>query len=132
MTGTIPPFAVRVSRERKRPGALPADGTSGRTAAAAEAVTLHNGIVPALPLGLPFVRTAVSADGLDWAEFLRRHDQTFTLFYVDPLYWRHEDGYGGLFARKSFEKLADVLASFRGRFILSTLNDRPETRRADH
>ena len=70
MTGTIPPFAVRVSRERKRLGALPADGTSGRTAAAAEAEpgALHNGIVPALPLGLPFVRTAVSADSLDWAE----------------------------------------------------------------
>ncbi|MDF3856656.1 hypothetical protein [Paracoccus pantotrophus] len=43
-------------------------------------------------------------------------------------YWGCEDDYGkSMFAREDFQRLADLLAGIRGRFILS-LNDRPEVR----
>ena len=70
----------------------------------------------------------VHVECLDWAEFIRRYDKPFTLFYIDPPYWGHETDYGkGLFARDDFTRMAELLRGIKGRFVLS-LNDRPEVR----
>ena len=70
----------------------------------------------------------VHVDCLDWTVFLERYDGPFTLFYIDPPYWGHEQDYGkGLFEREDFARMAGMLRSLKGRFILS-LNDTPETR----
>ena len=67
---------------------------------------------------------------LDWSAFIPRYDSPDTLFYLDPPYWGCEDDYGkAMFARDDFDRLAQLLASIRGRFILS-LNDVPEVRAA--
>lgn len=66
---------------------------------------------------------------LPYAEFIKGYDRPSTLFYLDPPYWGRETLYGkGLFGREDFERLAELLAGLRGRFILS-LNDLPEVRK---
>ena len=70
----------------------------------------------------------VQIECLDWAEFIRRYDKPFTLFYIDPPYWGHETDYGkGLFAREDFARMAEILRGLEGRFLLS-INDHPEVR----
>lgn len=65
---------------------------------------------------------------LDFEVFLRRYDRPATLFYLDPPYYGSEDYYGRtLFARADFERLAAVLRTLRGRWLLS-INDCPEIR----
>lgn len=67
---------------------------------------------------------------LGWEDLLRRYDRSTTLFYLDPPYWGSEGDYGsGVFARGDFERLAEVLASLKGRFLMS-LNDVPGVRAA--
>ncbi|WP_293222337.1 DNA adenine methylase [Ottowia sp.] len=56
-------------------------------------------------------------------QVIERFDKPGTLFYIDPPYWNCEDDYGkGLFSREDFSRLAGLLESVKGRFILS-LND---------
>ncbi len=70
----------------------------------------------------------VQVECLDWAAFIRRYDRPWTLFYIDPPYWGHENDYGkGIFSRGDFLAMAELLSNIEGRFILS-LNDRPEVR----
>ena len=70
----------------------------------------------------------VHIECLDWAEFIPRYDRSFTLFYIDPPYFGHEDDYGrDLFAKSDFVKMADMLKDIEGRFILS-INGTPEIR----
>lgn len=70
----------------------------------------------------------VHIERLNWDVFLRRYDRPFTLFYLDPPYWNHEQDYGkGIFAREDFALMAKLLSELKGRFILS-LNDRLEVR----
>lgn len=65
---------------------------------------------------------------LDWSAFIPRYDSPETMFYLDPPYWGCEDDYGRqMFARGDFQRLADLLAGIRGRFLLS-LNDVPDIR----
>lgn len=72
--------------------------------------------------------SGVTIECLDWSAFIPRYDSADTLFYLDPPYWGCEDDYGkAMFARADFERLAQQLATIRGRFILS-LNDLPEVR----
>jgi DNA adenine methylase len=60
---------------------------------------------------------------LTFDAFIRQYDRAGALFYCDPPYWGCETDYGkGLFAREDFERLAELLAGIKGRFILS-LND---------
>jgi DNA adenine methylase len=67
-------------------------------------------------------------ENLDWAELIVRYDAPGTLFYLDPPYFGSENDYGkGLFDRTQFARMAEVLASINGAFILS-INDRPEIR----
>ena len=70
----------------------------------------------------------VQVECLEWAAFIRRYDRPWTLFYIDPPYWGHENDYGkGIFSRGDFARMAEILRDIEGRFILS-LNDRPEVR----
>lgn len=65
---------------------------------------------------------------LPYGDFIRRYDRPETLFYLDPPYWDCETYYGkGVFGREDFERLAEILAGLKGRFIMS-LNDTPEVR----
>ncbi|OCC05288.1 DNA methyltransferase [Labrys sp. WJW] len=72
--------------------------------------------------------SGVVIEGLDYAEFLRRYDRQETLFYLDPPYFGTEGYYGAdMFSRAEFERMAEQLATIKGRFILS-INDTPEIR----
>ncbi len=65
---------------------------------------------------------------LDWSGFLARYDGPATLFYLDPPYWGSEGDYGrALFDRAAFARMAEALASLKGRFLMS-INDVPEIR----
>ncbi len=71
----------------------------------------------------------VTIERLAYADFLRRYDRSGTLFYLDPPYYGSEGYYGpGMFGRDDFERLAELLSTLKGRFVMS-LNDLPETRR---
>jgi DNA adenine methylase len=72
--------------------------------------------------------TRVFVENLPYETVLTRFDKPGTLFYIDPPYWGNEKDYGpGIFGRDDFAKLASLLASLKGRFILS-LNDVPGVR----
>lgn len=63
-----------------------------------------------------------------YAAHIARYDRPGTLFYLDPPYYGGENDYGrNIFERQDYARLADVLASIKGRFILS-INDTPEIR----
>jgi DNA adenine methylase len=70
----------------------------------------------------------VYIENKDYAEVIRRFDRPGTFFYVDPPYYGCENYYGkGIFCREDFQKLRDLLAGIKGKFILS-INDLAETR----
>ena len=70
----------------------------------------------------------VHVECLDWDVFLGRFDRPWTLFYIDPPYWGHENDYGkGIFSRSDFARMAELLRAIQGRFLLS-LNDCAEVR----
>jgi DNA adenine methylase len=70
----------------------------------------------------------VTIERLRFDAFVERYDRLGTLFYCDPPYWGTEDYYGReLFSREDFARLADVLRSAKGRFVLS-INDVPQIR----
>ncbi|KZL17485.1 DNA adenine methylase [Pseudovibrio sp. WM33] len=72
--------------------------------------------------------SSVTIENLDWREVLSRYDSAGTLFYLDPPYWGGEADYGkGVFERKDFAQMAELLSEIRGRFLLS-INDREEVR----
>ena len=71
----------------------------------------------------------VVIEHLPYADVIRRYDTPETLVYLDPPYWGCETDYGeGVFGREDFERLAELLATMQGQFLLS-INDRPEVRR---
>jgi DNA adenine methylase len=71
----------------------------------------------------------VMIECLPYAAFIKRYDRDYGLFYLDPPYWGCEGYYGKhLFERADFDRLAEVLAGIKGRFIMS-LGDHPEVRR---
>jgi DNA adenine methylase len=69
----------------------------------------------------------VTIECLPYDAFIRRYDRPGTLFYLDPPYWGCEGDYGPIFSREDFARLAEVLATIQGRFLLS-LNDVPGVR----
>ncbi len=74
--------------------------------------------------------SGVVIECLDYKDFIRRYDTPGTLFYLDPPYHGSENDYGkGLFGRDEFGKMAALLKTIQGRFLLS-LNDVPEVRAA--
>jgi DNA adenine methylase len=64
---------------------------------------------------------------LEWHECIERYDREHTLFYLDPPYWEME-GYGVAFEFAQYERMAEMMASMKGKAILS-LNDHPDIRR---
>ena len=71
----------------------------------------------------------VTIEKLEYGEFIKRYDSPRALFYLDPPYYLCESYYGkGLFEREDFERLADLLGSIKGRWLMS-INDHPEVRR---
>jgi len=70
----------------------------------------------------------VYVENRPYEEVFLRFDKQDTFFYVDPPYRGYEDYYGdGIFSRKDFIKLRDILRGVNGRFIMS-INDLPEIR----
>lgn len=70
----------------------------------------------------------VIIENLGFDEFIARYDGPSVLFYLDPPYWGSEGDYGaGTFSRADFGRLAKVLGSIRGHFVLS-INDTSEVR----
>lgn len=70
----------------------------------------------------------VVIEQLPWDRFLDRYDRDGTLFFLDPPYVGGESDYGeGVFDRSDYARMADRLATLKGRFIM-TLNDVPEVR----
>lgn len=69
----------------------------------------------------------VVIEALPWQQCIARYDAPHTLFLLDPPYWETE-GYGGSFGIEQYDQLAEVMASLKGRAIL-TINDHPEMRR---
>lgn len=65
---------------------------------------------------------------LDWAACMERYDRPHTLFYCDPPYWETE-GYGVPFEWAQYERLAERMATVKGKVVLS-INDHPDIRRA--
>lgn len=71
----------------------------------------------------------VVIERLGWTTFIERYDRLHTLFYLDPPYAGSETAYGaGVFSPADFEALATLLATIRGRFLLS-INDTREMRK---
>lgn len=70
----------------------------------------------------------VVIENLPYLDFIARYDRPGTLFYVDPPYYGCEDYYGpNMFERDDFTRLRDMLASIKGKFVMS-INDVPEIR----
>lgn len=69
----------------------------------------------------------VFIENLPWQDVLRRYDREHTLFYMDPPYLETE-GYGVDFGIEQYEEMARVMATLKGKAIVS-LNDHPEIRR---
>ncbi|PZQ82644.1 MAG: DNA methyltransferase [Ancylobacter novellus] len=71
----------------------------------------------------------VVIENLPYADVIERYDRPASLFYLDPPYYGGEADYGsGVFERRDFERLAELLGQLQGRFIVS-INDVPEIRR---
>ena len=66
-------------------------------------------------------------ENLDWVECVGRYDRPHAFFYMDSPYLETE-GYGVDFGIEQYEKMASMLASLKGKAIVS-LDDHPEIRR---
>lgn len=63
-----------------------------------------------------------------YQKLIERYDRPHTFFYLDPPYHGYEDYYGdGIFSSDDFMVLRDLLASVRGKFIMS-INNTPKIR----
>lgn len=72
--------------------------------------------------------SGVVIECLSYADVIRRYDGAGTLFYLDPPYWGNERDYGpNLFGRGDFQRIANLLETISGEFILS-INDHPGVR----
>jgi DNA adenine methylase len=70
----------------------------------------------------------VYIENIHYDQFIRRFDKIQTFFYIDPPYYGCENDYGkGIFKRDDFRLLRDILASIKGKFIMS-INNTPEIR----
>lgn len=69
----------------------------------------------------------VTIEHLDAGRCIQVYDRPDTFFYIDPPYFRLSQGYAHKFTDADFIRLRDLLATIKGRFLLS-LNDAPEIR----
>jgi DNA adenine methylase len=68
----------------------------------------------------------VMIECLDFRDLIPRYDRDYTLFFLDPPYWKI-NCYEHNFVEQDFVDLAEVLAGIKGRFLM-TINDTPEVR----
>jgi len=68
----------------------------------------------------------VTIEHLPWDDFIRRYDKPGTLFYCDPPYYK-APFYEHNLELSDYQRMADVLAGIKSRFILS-INDHPDIR----
>ncbi len=68
----------------------------------------------------------VYVENLDFEDCIKRYDRSHTLFYCDPPYLDTAD-YKSQFGYCDHERLASILKSIKGKFLLS-INDRPKIR----
>ncbi len=74
--------------------------------------------------------SGVIIECLDWSDLIPRYDSEGSLFYLDPPYFGCETDYGkAMFSRDDFGRLAALLGTIKGRFIMS-INDVPQIREA--
>jgi len=72
--------------------------------------------------------TRVYIENKPYQKLIEACNKPHTFFYLDPPYYGFEDYYGdGIFNRDDFKRLAGILSSIEGKFILS-INDVPEIR----
>lgn len=71
---------------------------------------------------LRLARTAI--EHLDWVACIKKYDRTDTLFYCDPPYWQVE-GYGVDFGFEQYELMRELMATYKGKVILS-INKHPD------
>ena len=70
----------------------------------------------------------VYVENVPYQKMIRKADREHTFFYIDPPYYGFEDYYGkGVFDRKDFEHLKDILSQIKGKFLMS-INDTEEIR----
>lgn len=69
----------------------------------------------------------VQIESLPYDEVIRRFDRPSTLFYCDPPYWKRPY-YNVPFTEEDQRKLAHLLQSLKGKFVLS-IDDVPEIRK---
>lgn len=69
----------------------------------------------------------VYIEHLAWRTCIERYDRPHTLHYCDPPYWQTE-GYGVDFGWEHYEALAEVMATAKGKVMLS-INHHPDIRR---
>jgi DNA adenine methylase len=66
----------------------------------------------------------VYVENMHYERLIERFDKPSTFFYLDPPYYGCEDYYGdGIFNREDFSRIAALLASAQGKFILSINNN---------
>ena len=69
----------------------------------------------------------VIIENLDFEHLIKTYDRENALFYCDPPYFETEKYYRARFQESDHKRLADVLHSIKGRFLLS-YNDCPQVR----
>lgn len=103
---------------------------SGRSFGVSPAKLAHFDVTKLVPM-LEDVHqrlAGVVIECLPYAEFIRRYDRPGALFYLDPPYHGYEDDYGkNMFSAADHARLAQILRSIKGRFVLS-INDAAEIR----
>jgi len=63
-----------------------------------------------------------------YSKIFERFDDLDTFFYIDPPYYNCENDYGtGIFFQEDFKKIADIMGTIKGKFIMS-INDVEEIR----
>lgn len=68
-----------------------------------------------------------TVERLPWVDCFKRYDRPHTFFYADPPYWQTA-GYGMEFPWENYERLAGLMASCKGKVMLS-INDHLDIRR---
>lgn len=61
----------------------------------------------------------VQIECLDFEKVIKKYDTPNTLFYCDPPYFGAEHYYNVPFSKEDHERLADLLKSIKGKFVLS-------------
>ncbi|MBD3611113.1 MAG: DNA adenine methylase [Hydrogenovibrio crunogenus] len=65
-------------------------------------------------------------ENLSWDKCVEKYDRDHSFFYLDPPYWQTA-GYGNEFGFEHYEKMADMMATIKGKMMIS-INDHQDIR----